>query len=168
MVTLLTLHLLGTLDGAFSGFRAMAGRCARIRRNRVTLHALAWGALWAQVALVTVEGAGLLLCLVTTTEPQSLLPAGAIAVRWLGLYAAMVGGAYALRVVPSIDVRAATSVLLFGPLTLLRPVVLVLTAIVVCWTDPRPVMLGSSLAVLVGALSLDRLLHRKGGRWRDA
>jgi hypothetical protein len=164
VVTLGVLHALGTLDGAFAGYRAMAGRCGLIRRGRISARALAWGALWAQLALLLVEGPGLLLG--DALDLVLLEHAGqAMAAVYLA-YGALVALAYGLRVVPSVDVAAATSLLLFGPLTLLRPVVLLGGVLSALWVYPDPRVAGLGALVLGAALGLGRALALDGERWR--
>jgi hypothetical protein len=167
VVTLLLLHALGTLDGAFAGFRTMAGRCGRVRRGWVTARALAWGAAWAQPALLAVEGLGLGVATCAEVDLARLADAGwAMAAVYL-VYAGGVGVAYALRLVPSVDVVAATSVLLFGPLTLLRPVVLVAGGVAAWWAYPSAPVGFLGVAVVLAAGAVGRGLASGGERWRD-
>ena len=156
MVILLGLHLLGTLDGAFTSYRAFASRCGLIRRRRPAAWAFARGALAAQLALGLVELGGLGLVGVTGQDPSLLLPAGVVMLEVFGLYAAVVAVAFALRTIPSIDAQSATSLLLFGPLTLARPLVIATGVSVAVVAVPTALTAALGAAVLLASWALGR------------
>ena len=127
-MTLFVLYLLATLDGALCGFRAFAGRSALIHKRAYYSHALLIGTVAAQVASFL----SLLVLSVAVAlsshraELRGDLQAAAGRMLWVFLpYAAAVCLNLALRALPSTDIRAATSVMALGPLTGLRPFVMI-------------------------------------------
>jgi hypothetical protein len=127
-VTVFILYLLATLDGALCGFRAFAGRSAVIHKRAYYSRALLVGAVAAQVASF-LSLAVLFVAVVLSShriELRSDLEAAAGRMLWIFLpYAAAVLINLALRALPSTDIRAATSVMVLGPLTGLRPLVMI-------------------------------------------
>lgn len=127
-LTFLLLYLLAVCDAAFCGYRAVAGRNALLFKRDYYLRSMARGALWGQAA-VAVAGVAAGLLLAASHAPEQLLNDFAEAgVRLLEVYlpyAVLIGLAFTVRIVPSVDVRSLTSVLVFGPLTLIRPAVAV-------------------------------------------
>src|SRR5262249_29112182 len=127
-MTLLALYFLATLDGAFCGFRAFAGRSALIHKRKYYLRAMLRGAISAQV--VSFLSLGVLPVAVALSSQRSELrgdlEAAAGRMLWFFLpYAAAVLFHLSLRALPSTDIRAATSVMVLGPLTGLRPFVMI-------------------------------------------
>ncbi|MFJ5552174.1 hypothetical protein [Streptomyces sp. NPDC093225] len=124
MTPAVPLVLLGLLDAGFSGFRAYAGRDARIRKHRATARAALRGlAVGAVLMLVPVLAAVLLL--VTATDPGRTY--GLLTVGGTGYLVPLTG--YAAAVLLSLvayfflPFRAGTLAVVvgLGPLTLLRP-----------------------------------------------
>lgn len=140
-LTLLLLYLLATLDTAFCGFRAAAGRSGLISKRGYYLRAMRRGALWGQLA-VAVAGATGLVLLALSPEPERLraefIEAGNRLLAVYLPYAGVIGLAFAVRAVPSVDVRSLTSVLVFGPFTLARPGVVMAGAAWALVHVPRP------------------------------
>jgi hypothetical protein len=127
-MSVVLLYVLATLDGAFCGYRAAAGRSALIDKRRYYRHALLRGAGLVQLAVALV--AVTLGCFLAFSTAQAdlihdLLAAAARALSVYVPYAAVALLAFAVRLLPSVDFRSATSVFVFGPLTALRPVVAV-------------------------------------------
>jgi hypothetical protein len=120
------LYLLATLDAAFSGYRAAAGRNARIRKGAYYRRAVAAGVLVGQGAALLLAGATIAV-LAIRPDRAAVLAAGTAALpRLLAVYlpdAGVVLAMLAVRQVPSVDVRSLSSVLVFGPAVALRPVV---------------------------------------------
>jgi hypothetical protein len=132
MLSLVVLYALATLDGAFCGYRAAAGRNALIDKRRYYRRALLRGAALVQGAVVIVGVT--LACVLTFSSGQAGLAADLLAAarRMLFVYvpyAAVALIAFAVRLLPSVDFRSATSVFVFGPLTALRPLVAVVGVI---------------------------------------
>lgn len=103
-------------DGAFAGYRCIAGRHARVQATSFALRAMfvggAVGALFAGLLWAAVFLAGGL-------SPE-LERVGDRLLAIYTPYGAVVGLGFIARAVPHVDVRAATSILVFGPFTLLR------------------------------------------------
>jgi len=127
-MTLVVLYLLATVDGALCGFRAFAGRSALIHKRAYYSRALLIGAVAAQIASFF-SLAVLLLAVVFSSHRAELrgdLESAAGRMLWVFLpYAAAVLFNLALRALPSTDIRAATSVMVLGPLSGLRPFVMI-------------------------------------------
>ncbi|MEU9234172.1 hypothetical protein [Streptomyces subrutilus] len=118
------LVLLGLVDAAFSGFRAYAGRDARIRKHRATARAALRGLGVGAVVLLAPVLAGVLV-LLTASDPArtyDALTAGALGYLFpLALYATAV--LLSLAAYLALPFRASTLAVVvgLGPLTLLRP-----------------------------------------------
>ncbi|MFI6005488.1 hypothetical protein ACIA98_34690 [Streptomyces sp. NPDC051366] len=126
-VPALALEVLGLADAAFSGFRAYAGRDARIRKHRAVARAALRGLAVGAVTLLApaLTAGGVLLAAEDRARAYSLLADGAIGYLVpLALYAAAVLLSLAAYFV--LPFRAGTLAMVVGPgpLTLLRPVVL--------------------------------------------
>jgi hypothetical protein len=162
------LWLLASLDAAFSGYRAAASRSGLIRKGRYYRDAVARGVLYGQaVVLVCAAAGGVLLAL--APDRAGLVRDLSEVARRLVLfylpYTAAIAAGFVVRALPSVDLRSLASTLVFGPLTLLRPFVVVAGLVYGVWAAPRlPVAL---LATLAGGmlLALETVL---GGAYRDA
>jgi hypothetical protein len=158
------LYLLATVDAAFCGYRAAAGRNALIDKSAYYRRAMVRGAAAGQVVLLLAAlaiGAGLALSSDRPAVWRDLMHAGERLLQVYVPYAAVILAALAVRLVPSVDVRSLTSTLVFGPLTLLRPFVVLGGLVWGAAAAPRPALLG--LAALIGLmmLSLERILGRQ-------
>lgn len=122
----LLLWLLATIDTACAGYRAAAGRNALIHKTAYYRRAMLQGALYGQLA---VGLAGLSLYAVyhyslNRTGLWQMMNETAWRMLYVYLpYAGVLGLAFLLRLFPSVDLRSITSTLIFGPFTLLRPLV---------------------------------------------
>jgi len=125
MIALL-LWALTTIDTACTGYREAAGRNAQLDKSAYYRHAMIRGALLGQVVVIIVGGLTLFL-LVLLPQPVALFEdLHRVGVRMTIVYvpyALVVLLAIAVRAVPSVDLRSITSVLIFGPFTLIRPIV---------------------------------------------
>jgi hypothetical protein len=127
-VSLAVLYVLATLDGMMCGYRAAAGRSALIDKRAYYRKAMQRGVLWAQVASLVAAAALAVIWKVSPDRSGLLTDLQHAAHRMLWVfvpYAAIVVGALLVRLVPSTDIRSATSVMIFGPMTGLRPFVTV-------------------------------------------
>jgi hypothetical protein len=118
--------LLVTLDCALMGFRLAMGRSAAIDKRRYYRRAAVRAGLRGQIAIGAVTTVAVVLAhsggTTTTGAFNRAMP------RFIligGGYAALILGASALCAFPSVTLRSALSVVIFGPLTLLRPVVVI-------------------------------------------
>jgi hypothetical protein len=154
------------LDGGFAGYRARAGRYALIRRLPHDLRAVRRGC-WVAVATLLLAAACWLALGVARFGPSGLEfdPAAREAalriLRVAGAYTALVVLAFVPYLTGSPDLRSLTTVVLFGPFTLLRPFVVIGASILAAWGQPRDVVLALALG---GALTFlqDPLLERLG------
>jgi hypothetical protein len=127
-VRLLVLYLLALLDGLLCGLRTSMGRCALIRKRSYYMRGLFRGIVGAQI-ISTLALVALLLTAAFSLRRDTLradLEAAAGRMLWIFLpYAALVLANLGLRLLPSTDIRSATSVLMLGPLTAIRPLVMI-------------------------------------------
>jgi hypothetical protein len=161
-MTLLALFLLASLDGALCGCRTAMGRCPLIRTRKYYLTSVLRGVLAAQV----VSGFSLvcLLAVVAFSRDPHLLrtdlekSAGRMLFVFIP-YAALVLANIALRVIPSTDIRSATSVFFLGPLTGVRPFVMIAGVLVGIWSAQLHETVFLGLFVLALMLSLEFALN---------
>jgi hypothetical protein len=129
---LIALYVLALLDGALCGFRAWAGRSARIKKFDYYARAMGYGIVGAQIA----SGIALLILALLVFQPAHAsliadLERGARGMLAIYIpFAAVILTCLALRAVPLVDVRSMTSVLVLGPLTGARPLVMGLGVLV--------------------------------------
>jgi hypothetical protein len=178
MIALL-LWLLATIDAAFIGYREAAGRNALIDKSAYYRRAMLRGALFGQVAAAII--AVVIACLILISdEPSALIRelerAGLRMLTVYIPYAIIIFLAFAVRAFPSVDIRSITSVLIFGPFTLIRPLVVVAGVAAGILASPRFATLLVGLLILALIFSLELLLgklHREhgyeqqGGRMKD-
>jgi hypothetical protein len=123
-MTLILLYLLATTDGALCGYRAAAGRSALINKRVYFRKALLRGAVIVQFA-AAFSGLLLLAILAASSDRSylmsDLLSAGARMIEVFVPYAVLVLLFLTFRLIPSVDVRSATSVMVLGPMTAARP-----------------------------------------------
>jgi len=131
-MSILLLWLLATVDSAFIGYRDAAGRSALIDKRHYYRRALLRGALMGQIA-VAIAGTVALGMLATSAQPARLFATlDSVAMRMLMIYvpyALILIATFFVRAIPSVDIRSITSVLVFGPFTLIRPLVVLAGAI---------------------------------------
>ncbi len=158
MKAALLLWLLATVDAACAGYRAAAGRNALINKTAYYRRALLRGALYGQIAVAL---AGLPFFVLYRLYP-ALWPAmheAAWRMLWVyAPYALLLSLAFAVRLYPSVDWRSITSTVIFGPFTLLRPLVAVAG---LAWGIQANVkLLGPGLLILTLMLSAEWILSR--------
>lgn len=169
-MTLFILYLLATLDGALCGFRSSMGRYPYIHKIRFYTMAMLRGVLGAQIAswlsLVVLVG------VISVSQDRSALRLdlqhSAERMLWIFLpYAALVLFNLALRLVPSTDLRSATSVVFLGPLTFLRPFVMIAGVLFGIWHAQIRATIFMGLFVLALMLSLEFALNLYNGRVQE-
>ena len=161
------LALLAIVDAAFAGFRAAAGRDARIFKYAYYKRALLRGA-GAGTGLVLALAAATGVALLVTPAPAALyaelLEIGARMLQVFLGYALLVLAALALYGTARLELRILATVSILGPFTLLRPLVVVGATSwgVALGASPIAAALtvGSSASVLV----LGRILDWHQGR----
>jgi hypothetical protein len=127
-VTLIALYLLALTDGLLCGLRTAMGRCPLIRKRKYYSKAAVQGVAAAQIVSVAALAALLVAVAVSSHREMLRNDLEVAAGRMLGVfvpYAAVVLFNLALRLVPSTDIRSATSVFMLGPLTYVRPYVMI-------------------------------------------
>jgi hypothetical protein len=120
------LWVLLTLDGAFAGFRDAAGRSPRLDKRTMVVRGVLRGAGLAQVVSLLVLGPLVWMVLhasATDPLPHHVVQTGAVLTTVFGTYAALVLSALAVYAVPHPDVSSLATVLVLGPFTLGRPLV---------------------------------------------
>jgi hypothetical protein len=126
VAALAVLFLLVVFDAALSGFRAAAGRCARIDKRSYYARAMLLGGL-AGCLLAAVVGVTAVVLGARTSTPLAYWLDVDFVVKRLALFftpvAAVASLLLAVRAIRSVDARSVASTLVFGPLTLLRPAV---------------------------------------------
>jgi hypothetical protein len=169
-MTPLLLALLAIVDAAFAGFRAAAGRNARIFKFEYYRQSVLRGAL-AGVGLVAVLGVLTALVLVVAPNPThqyaELVAVGARMLWVLGAYAALVIAALVVYAVADWDLRSLATVAILGPFTLLRAWVIALASAVGLAAGVGPttwaLTLVSCAAVVLLGRALDRWYARRSG-----
>jgi hypothetical protein len=114
------------LDAALSGFRAAAGRSARIDKRRYYARAMLVGILAGAVLAAIVAGIAVQLGTWTSAPLAYWLNVSLVVARLVSFFtpvAATVLVLLGVRRIGSVDARSLASTLFFGPVTLLRPVV---------------------------------------------
>jgi hypothetical protein len=127
-VTLVALYVLALTDGLLCGVRTSMGRCPLIRKLEYYRKAAVRGVGAAQVVSIAAFGALMTTVAVSSHRDtlRSDLEAAAGRMLWVFVpYAVLVLSNLALRVIPSTDIRSATSVFMLGPLTAIRPYVMI-------------------------------------------
>ena len=152
--TVFALYVLLTLDAMFSGICAASGRDARMDKRAYFVNAMIHGIGWGQVACLL----GLLILTVAvyaSSDPglavEQMVGVGGRMIRVYVVYAVTILSFFVVRAIPSVDIRSMTSTVAFGPLTLVRPAVIVLG---IGWglaggAQPSVVVAGLLIAVLM-------------------
>lgn len=160
MIALL-LWALASVDAAFIGYREAAGRSALINKRALYRRAVIRGLLFGQIAVMIV-GACIALSLLFASDPGSLIRnLRAVGARMLIVYlpyALIIFLAFVVRAAPSVDLRSITSVLIFGPFTLARPLVVVAGVVWGFLAAPSLITFLLCLLTLVLMLGLERVL----------
>ncbi|ABF43741.1 hypothetical protein Acid345_4742 [Candidatus Koribacter versatilis Ellin345] len=125
---LVALYVLATTDGTLCGIRSGAGRSSLIHKRRYYVDGMLYGAFLAQIASA-ISGLALFATWRLTTERAALaldLVGAAQRMLWVLVpYAIVIFASFLVRWIPSTDIRSATSVMIFGPMTAIRPVIAV-------------------------------------------
>jgi len=149
------LWLLATVDSAFIGYREAAGRNALIKKGAYFRRALIRGALFGQLAVLIV-GVITTLALVSSSDAAALFSKlEMIGARMLTVYipyALIILITFCIRAVPSVDIRSITSVLIFGPFTFIRPLIVLAGAVWGVVAAPGAITI--AIAVLIVSLML--------------
>jgi hypothetical protein len=159
-MTLLLLWILATFDSAFAGYRAAAGRNALIDKTVYFRRALIRGALYGQLAAIVVAIAALGMISLTSEPGRLIADFETGGHRMLVVYipyAVIIGLAFSLRAIRSVDIRSITSTVVFGPFTLIRPLVAVAGIFWGILGAPRAATIVLGLLILILMLSVERM-----------
>ena len=155
------LWLLATVDSAFIGYREAAGRNALIKKSAYFRRALIRGALFGQLAVLIV-GMFTAITLASATDPGALFAKfETVGARMLTVYvpyAIIILITFCIRAVPSVDIRSITSVLIFGPFTFIRPLVVLVGAVWGVVAAPGAITIAVTLLIVILMLGLEYAL----------
>jgi len=152
--TIIVLYGLASLDAMFSGICVASGRNALIHKRTYYAKSMLFGFVCGQVACLI--GMLFLLAIVFTARDQSRLIDELVVVgRRMSavyvVYAAVVLFTFAVRAIPSVDLRSMTSTVGFGPLTIIRSSVI---AVGLGWG----LLQAESLSVVIAAVLVGVLM----------
>ena len=155
------LWLLATVDSAFIGYREAAGRNALIDKRAYFRHALIRGALFGQLAVLIV-GVTTAIVLVSVRDAGFLFSdLELIGARMLMVYvpyALILLITFCVRAIPSVDIRSITSVLIFGPFTFIRPLVVLAGAVWSVLAAPSAITIALTVLIVTLMLGLGSFL----------
>ena len=170
MITVAALALLVLVDTLLAGFRAAAGRDGRIGKGpyyRAALRraALAGGLLVAAHALLVAA------LVVSAPDPhvawQDMLRAGSRCVLVFGAFATVTLMAIGFWLAPFAELRLVPTLLVLGPLTLIRPLVVTGGLLFAAIDTANPRVWIVALVAWASMLGLEPLLGRAhAARWR--
>lgn len=156
--------LAAVVDLAFCGYRAAAGRNARIEKTRYYAAALITGAI-AGVAVSALLAVATAVTLAFAPVYPELVAIGGRMLVVFAVYAALVLGALAIYLLSAHEVRTLATVAILGPFTLIRPAVIAAAAVVGLWPHRSPaavlLTLAACAAVLATGMALDRAYGRR-------
>lgn len=155
------LWLLATVDSAFIGYREAAGRNALIEKRAYYRRALIRGALFGQLAVLIV-GVITAIVIVSSNNAGALFSSiELVGARMLTVYvpyALIILITFCIRALPSVDIRSITSVLIFGPFTFIRPLVVLAGAVWGIVAAPGPITIALVVLIVTLMLSLEAAL----------
>jgi hypothetical protein len=171
MTIVTALATLVFFDALLTGFRAAAGRNGRIAKSDYYRRALTRGAV---AALLVVGAHSALAAALVAAAPdpagawRDFLRAGRDCVAVFGTFATLTSVAIAFWFAPSRELRLVPTLLVLGPLTLVRPLVIVSGLAFAAARTPTPRVYVMALAAAASMLALESLLGRSyAARWRD-
>jgi len=170
MRTVVGLAVLALVDLLLAGFRSAAGRDGRIRKASYYREAIRRGAI-AGTIVVTLNAVAVWALVATAAEPAAtsadLLRAGDRCVAVFGVFATVILLAVLFWFAPARELRIVPTLVVLGPLTLLRP--LVIAAGLAYAAAEATGWQAWAAAILAGGsmLGVERVLGvRYAARWR--
>lgn len=155
------LATLALLDGCFCGFRAAAGRDARIDKRRYARAALRDGAVAGAAVLVVLTACTTAALALDLARYDSFVLAGQRMLLVMLPYAVLVLAALVgYRVAPRTSTQTLMSTLILGPFTLARPLVVV-AAVVAGGTVADPAVRASVVLSGLLVLAVEPALRRR-------
>lgn len=159
---LAALWILVSLDCALMGYRLAMGRSALLDKRRYHQRRSLRAAAVGQPALAAVT---LLTACLVTAGPEGIDGAfNAAMVRVLAValpYAACILATTAVCILPSVSARTAASIVIFGPFTLVRPVVVIGAVLYAVLPDPRWQLVLVGLIVAAPGVLLEPSIDRR-------
>ena len=155
------LCFLAAIDSAFIGYREAAGRNALIEKSAYYRHALFRGALFGEAAVLLVGVVTAVALFISGDALGLLFDLDLVGARMLTVYvpyALILLLTFCIRALPSVDMRSITSVLIFGPFTFIRPVVVLVGAIWGVLAAPSPTMIVLVALIVCLMLGLESVL----------
>lgn len=150
-MTILILIVLALLDTAAAGFRDAAGRNGLLNKDGYYRRAVRLGALYGILPILGI--ACVVLGLAALTSDPSLwgdfLRAGEAMVWVYGPTATLVALALGIYLSPRFEIRSLATVIILGPFTLLRPVVITGGAVAGVVVSPRWEVAAACCALIV-------------------
>ncbi len=171
MTTLAILYLLAVIDGIFVGYRDAAGRNPLLDKRKYYLRAVLKGVGLAHLAMVVIAIV-VMSTLWMATETSAVVGsleeiAAILKVIYLG-YTACVAFTFCVYALPSYDLRSYVSIAVFGLLTLVRPIVIVIGVVVAAVVVNDPATWPTCLAIIATMGGLQPLLYELGWNRFDA
>lgn len=160
------LALLVLVDGTLCGFRAAAGRNPRLFLRDYYAASMKRAALLALVITTGFLGVAMAVRAHDAEAFSAILSAAEVMVVVYGVYATVVLLALGLYLIGHFDLGVLATVLVLGPFTLARPLVIVAGAAVAGWSSPHPAAVAFTLAGASSMLVFERLLDLGRPPWR--
>jgi hypothetical protein len=170
MTAVILLAVLVLFDAGLAGFRAAAGRDGRIEKR--TYFRAAIGRSFAGAVGLLAVNAALVAVLVLTASSSdetwgTLTHAAELCVWIFGAFATLTLAAFAFWFSPVEEYRLLSTVIVLGPLTLIRPVIIIGGLAAVCMSLPEPRVIVAAAFACISMLSFEHLVGRSHAeRWR--
>jgi hypothetical protein len=156
IAALFAIYLILLIDGGCSGYRSAAGRDACILKQGYYRRAVGKGLIAGQ-GIALLSAALCALCGLTLPEAKE----AAFGALWVYVpYGALVVGALTVRLIPSIDLRSLLSILVFGPLLVVRPLVAIAGVVDAYRYMPLWQVAVAGMGTVLLALSVEPLLRK--------
>ncbi|MBL8920294.1 MAG: hypothetical protein JNJ54_15615 [Myxococcaceae bacterium] len=160
------LALLVVVDGTLCGFRAAAGRNPRLFLRAYYAASMRRAALLALVVAAGFLGVTMAVRAHDAEAFSAIVAAGEVMVLVYGVYATVVLLALGLYLLGHFDLGVLATVLVLGPFTLARPLVIVAGAAFAAWSSPHPAAVAFAVAGASAMLVFERLLDLGRPPWR--
>lgn len=168
MTAAILLGILVLFDAGLAGFRAAAGRDGRIAKGPYFRAAIGRSFVGALGLLALNVGVVAALVLTGPAETWATMTQAAEYAVWIfGAFATVTLAAFAFWFSPIEEYRLLSTVIVLGPLTLLRPLVIVGGLVAVCVAVPDPRVIASAAIAAITMLAFERITGRAHAqRWR--
>lgn len=160
------LAVLVLVDGTLCGFRAAAGRNPKLFLRDYYAASMRRAALLALVVVLGFSGVAFAVRAADADAFDTLVRTGDAMVLVYGTYATIVLLALGLYLVGHFDLGVLATVVVLGPFTLARPLVIILGAAWAAWTVQAPLAIGFVVLTTAVMLGFERLLSLGSPPWR--